>query len=55
VEPLAAVRALWSQRDRTRELRDYNDWTRRDDPQWHQLKRLKHARERARRFLGLDE
>jgi hypothetical protein len=52
---LAAVKAWWSQRDRTRELRDYNDWTRRDDPQWHQLKRLKHARERATRFLGLDE
>ncbi|UCG33696.1 MAG: HEAT repeat domain-containing protein [Phycisphaerales bacterium] len=52
---LAVVNTWWSERDRTRELRDYNDWTRRDDPQWHQLKRLKHARERASRFLGLDE
>jgi hypothetical protein len=52
---LAAVKRWWSERDRTRELRDYNEWTRRDDPQWHQLKRLKHARERASRFLGLDE
>jgi hypothetical protein len=52
---LTAVNAWWSERDRTRELQDYNDWTRREDPQWHQLKRLKHARERASRFLGLEE
>jgi len=52
---LAALRAWWSQRDRTRELGDFNAWSRRDDPAWHQLKRLKHAREKASRLVGLSE
>ena len=52
---LAALRDWWSRKDRTRELGDFNDWTRRDDPHWHQLKRLKHAREKANRFLGLTD
>jgi hypothetical protein len=54
-EQLAGVTEWWSRRDRTRELRDFNQWTREDAPAWHELKRLIHARERASRWLGLSD
>lgn len=54
-EQLSLLREFWERKDRTRELRDYLNWSRRKDPTWRQVKRLIHAREKAARWLGLGE
>jgi HEAT repeat protein len=51
-EQLAAVTAFWHGRDRTRELRDYLDWRRHEDPQWHEVQRLLKARVHANRIVA---
>jgi hypothetical protein len=54
-EQVAAVKRWWLQPSTGRLLNDYISWHRRPNPEWRQIGRLLHARDRAARRLGMEK